>query len=250
MTKDAAILAAQYKGRTIRMRKLGLIGGISWASTELYYRYLNQGVQKRLGTSCSAPIIMESLNYCDLSRLTTDAQWDHARDVLIASAKRLEAAGATALMIAANSMHKVAADVAGAINIPLIHIVDATGEKMRADGVKSAAVIGTRNVMTESWFRQRLVGHGMTLAPYVDARADAIDAIIYDELMQMKVTENSRRTLKSFITDIAKQDIDAIVLGCTELVMLVDAKANILPIYDTARIHVDAGVDWILGDQV
>lgn len=230
------------------MRKLGLIGGIGWASTELYYRYLNTGVQKRLGTSCSAPILMESLNYCDLSRLTTPEQWDHARDVLIASAQRLETAGATALMIAANSMHKVAEDVAAAISIPLIHIVDKTGEKMRADGVKSAAVIGTRNVMTEAWFRQRLVRHGLTLAPYVEARAEAIDNIIYDELMQFKVTEESRRAMRGFITDIAKQDVDAIVLGCTELVMLVDANVNILPIYDTARIHVDAGVDWILGE--
>lgn len=240
--------AENMKGRTRYMRKLGLIGGVSWASTELYYRYLNQGVQSRIGSSCSAPIIMESLNYCELSRLTSDAQWDHARDVLIASAQRLEAAGATALMIAANSMHKVAADVAAAISIPLIHIVDETGAKMRADGIKSAAVIGTRNVMTEAWFRQRLVSHSMTLAPYDEKRAEAIDAIIYDELMQMKVTEDSRRTMKTFITDIAKQDIDAIVLGCTELVMLVDAKANILPIYDTARIHVDAGVKWILGE--
>lgn len=231
------------------MRKLGLIGGVSWASTELYYRNLNKGVQKRLGSACSAPIILESLNYCELSRLATPEQWSHASSVLIASAQRLEAAGATALMIAANSMHKVAAEVSAAINIPLIHIVDKTGERMRADGVKSAAVIGTRNVMTEAWFRQRLVQHGLTLAPYLDERADVIDKIIYDELMQFKVTEDSRRTLKTFITDIAKQDVDAIVLGCTELVMLVDPKANILPIYDTGQIHVDAGVDWILGEN-
>lgn len=230
------------------MRKLGLIGGIGWASTELYYRNLNIGVQKRAGKACSAPILMESLNYCDLSRITTDEQWDHAREVLIASARRLEAAGATALMIAANSMYKVAKDVAGSIAIPLIHIVDKTGEKMRADGVKSAAVIGTRNVMTEAWFRQRLVSHGITLAPYDEERAEAIDNIIYNELMQFKVTEDSRRTMKTAITNIAKQNIEAIVLGCTELVMLVDTKANILPIYDTGQIHVEAGVDWILGE--
>lgn len=231
------------------MRKLGLIGGLSWASSELYYRYLNQGVQKRVGTRCSAPIVMESLNHCDLSRLTTEGEWDHARDVLIASAKRLQDAGATALMIAANSMHKVAPEISAEISIPLIHIVDTTGEKMRADGIKSAAVIGTRNVMTGAWFRQRLVGHGLTLSPFVESRAEAIDNIIYNELMQMKVTEDSRRAMKTFITDIAKQDVEAIVLGCTELVMLVDAKANILPIYDTARIHVDAGVDWIVGGE-
>ncbi|PZQ21598.1 MAG: aspartate racemase [Sphingopyxis macrogoltabida] len=231
------------------MRKIGLIGGMSWASTELYYRHLNKQVQKRLGTSCSAPILLESLNYCELSRISSPEQWEHAKAVLIASAQRLEAAGATALMIAANSMHRVAEDVAAAIAIPLIHIVDETGEKMRADGVKSAAVIGTRNVMTEPWFRQRLVRHGLTLAPYDAARAEAIDDIIYDELMQGKVSEESRRSMRTFITDIAKQDIDALVLACTELVMLVDPDANVLPIYDTTRIHVAAGVDWILGDE-
>ena len=230
------------------MRKIGLIGGISWASTELYYRHLNKGVQKRVGTSCSAPILLESLNYCELSRLSTPEQWAHAKEVLIASAQRLEAGGATALMIAANSMHKIADDISAAISIPLIHIVDETGEKMQADKVKSAAVIGTRNVMTEPWFRQALVRHGLTLAPFDVSRVEEIDRIIYDELMQGKVTENSRRTMRTFITDIAKQDIQAIVLACTELVMLVDPDANILPIYDTTRIHVAAGVDWILGD--
>lgn len=231
------------------MRKIGLIGGMSWASTELYYRHLNKGVQKRLGTACSAPILLESLNYCELSRLTTPEQWTHAKDVLIASAQRLETAGATALMIAANSMHKLAEDVAAAIAIPLLHIVDETGEKMKADGIKSAAVIGTRNVMTEPWFRQRLVRHGLTLAPYDQARAGAIDDIIYEQLMQGKVIEESRRTMRTFITDIAKQDVQALVLASTELVMLVDPDANVLPVYDTTRIHVAAGVDWILGDE-
>jgi aspartate racemase len=191
---------------------------------------------------------MESLNYCELSRLSTPEQWDHAKEVLIASARRLETAGATALMIAANSMHKVAEEVAAAVSIPLIHIVDVTGEKMKADGIKSAAVIGTQNVMTGAWFRQRLVRHGLTLAPYDADRAEMIDNIIYDELMQGKVTEESRRTMRTFITDIAKQDVQALVLACTELVMLVDPDANVLPIYDTTRIHVAAGVDWILGD--
>jgi aspartate racemase len=230
------------------MRKIGLIGGISWASTELYYRHLNKGVQKRIGTSCSAPILLESLNYCELSRLTTPEQWDNAKAILIESAQRLEAAGATALMVAANSMHKIAKEIAGAVSIPLLHIVDETGEKLKADGIKSAAVIGTRNVMTEPWFRQNLVRYGLTLAPYDAARAEAIDNIIYDELMQGKVTENSRRQMRTFITDIAKQDVQALVLASTELVMLVDPDANVLPVYDTTRIHVAAGVDWILGD--
>src|SRR3546814_11252482 len=109
------------------MRKIGLIGGMSWAATEIYYRHLNKGVQKRIGTSCSAPILLESLNYCELSRLTTPEQWDHARDVLIESAKRLQEAGPTALMIADKSLHKLADAVGAEISLPLPQLSDQTG---------------------------------------------------------------------------------------------------------------------------
>jgi aspartate racemase len=230
------------------MRKLGLIGGMSWAATEAYYRHINKGLQKRVGTGCSAPLLIESLNNCDLSRLTTDEQWATAAETLTASARRLETAGAGAIMISANSMYRVAEAVQAAISVPLIHIIDETGRKLRADGIKSAAILGTRNVMAERWYRQRLVGHGVTLAPADTAHADTIDHIIYDELMQGRVTEASRRTLRTIITDIDKQDVDAIVLACTELVMIVDPDANVLPIYDTTRIHAAAGIEWILGD--
>src|SRR3546814_20105199 len=124
-------------------------------------------------------------------------------------------------------MHKRAEEVGAAISIPLLHIVDETGEKMRADGVRTAAVIGTRNVMTESWYRQRLVRYGLTLAPFDGARAEEIDRIIYDELMQGKVTEDSRRTMRTFITDIAKQDVQALELARPELVMRVVPRAQV-----------------------
>jgi len=231
------------------MRKLGLIGGISWAATEQYYRQINRGLQKRVGSNCSAPLLIESLNNCDLSRLTTDEQWAAATAVLTASAQRLEVAGATAVMISANSMYRVGDAVQAGIGVPLINIIDVTGAQLRADGIKSVAIIGTRNVMAERWYRQRLVAGGVTLAPVDTAHADAIDHIIYDELMQGRVTDASRRALRSIITDIDKLDVDAIVLACTELVMIVDADANVLPIYDTTRIHAAAGVAWILQDQ-
>src|SRR3546814_2326337 len=159
-------------------------------------------------------------------------QWDNARAVLIESAKRLQDAGATALMIAANSMHKLAEDIGAGIAIPLIHIVDETGEKMRADGIKTAAVIGTRNVMTESWYRPRLVRYGLTLAPSDGTRAAEVDRIVYDELMQGKVTEDSRRTMRTFITDIPKSDVQAVVPACTALGMLSDPTATRQPATD------------------
>ncbi|QGY79942.1 aspartate/glutamate racemase family protein [Sphingorhabdus lacus] len=230
------------------MRKLGLIGGMSWYSTELYYARINKQVVKRTGGTCNAPLVLESLNFCDIAKATSDQDWDHVAEVLIAAAQRLEVAGATAILICANSMHKVYERVEQAVSIPLIHIADAVGTKMKADGVQSAALLGTANVMAENWYRQRLVKHGVTLMPAEMDDVQDLDRIIYEELMLGQVKRESERTLKTIITEIDQEGIKAVVLGCTELCMIVDTKANVLPIYDSTEIHADAGVEWILGD--
>lgn len=231
------------------MRKIGLIGGMSWASTELYYRYINKKVQKAMGGMCSAPMIIDSHNFCNLSRAQTDEQWEHVYTQLSLSAKRLELAGAQAIAICANSMHRVAERIAADIDIPLIHIADVVGDRLKRDDIKKAALLGTRNVTTESWYRQRLVKKGISLLPADNDRASEVDRIIYDELMIGKINRDSERTLKTFITNIDKQKVEAIILGCTELNMVVDTKANILPIYDSMEIHSDAIVAFILGDE-
>jgi aspartate racemase len=138
--------------------------------------------------------------------------------------------------------------VAAAVAVPVIHIADSVGAKMKAAGVASAALVGTRNVMAENWYRQRLVKHGVTLMQNEAEDVDELDRIIYDELMLGKINRQAERTLKTFITECDQQDIAAIVLGCTELCMIVDTKANVLPIYDSTEIHADAGADWIMGD--
>ena len=230
------------------MRKIGLIGGMSWVSTETYYRLINKGVQKRAGSLCSGPIAIESLNFCDLAQIRTPEGWDHATEKLTLAARSLEAAGATAILICANSMHKVHDRVQGAVSVPIIHIADCVGEKMQADGIKRAAIIGTRNVMLESFYRQRLIRHGIgLLAPDLE-RVEEIDRIIYEELMEGRIVRESERTMKTFLTNIAKEDVQAVVLGCTELEMIVDTKANVLPIYDGTEIHAQAAVDWIMGE--
>lgn len=230
------------------MRKLGLIGGMSWYSTETYYARINKQVLKRTNGTCNAPLLIESLNFCDIAKAKTDEEWAHVAEVLTASAQRLEKAGATAILICANSMHKVHEKVAADVSIPIIHIADAVGKKMKADGIKAAALIGTRNVMAENWYRQRLVKHGVSLLPAEADDIEDLERIIYDELMHGKVVRDSERILKTMLTDIAKEEVQAVVLGCTELAMLVDTKANVLPIYDSTEIHADAGVDWILSD--
>ncbi|MFN3620004.1 aspartate/glutamate racemase family protein [Sphingorhabdus sp.] len=232
------------------MRKLGLIGGLSWYSTELYYARINKQVLRRTNGTCNAPLLIESLNFCDVGKASTEEDWAHVGEVLITSARRLEQAGATALLICANSMHKVFDEVTASVSIPLVHIADAVGEKMKANGVQSAALLGTANVMAENWYRQRLVKHGVSLLPAEMDDVQDLDRIIYHELMHGIVKRDSERTLKTIITEIDQAGIKAVVLGCTELSMIVDTKANVLPIYDSTEIHADAGVEWILGGAV
>ncbi|ODU69178.1 MAG: aspartate racemase [Novosphingobium sp. SCN 66-18] len=229
------------------MRKLGLIGGMSWVSTRTYYEHINRLVQAKTSKLASAPLLIESLDFTDLVRLSTPEQWNHAADVLTASAQRLEQAGATAILIGANSMHKVYDKVAGAVQVPVIHIADVVGRKMQANGVKTAALIGSRNVMIESFYRKRLIEHGVTLLPPVMDSVEEVDRIIYEELMQGRATRSAERTFKTMITNMERDGAQAIVLGCTELDMVIDVDANVLPIYDGTAIHAEAAVDWILG---
>lgn len=229
------------------MRKIGLIGGMSWVSTRTYYEDINQLVQARTTKVASAPLLIESLDFTDLVRLSTPEQWAHAADVLADSARRLEQAGATALLIGANSMHKVYEKVAEAVSVPVIHIADAVGAKMQAAGVSNATLLGTRNVVMESFYRKRLIAHGVSLLPPVVEEVEAMDAIIYDELMLGKATRAAERTFKTMLTNMGQRGAQAAVLACTELDMVIDVDANVLPIFDGTRIHAEAAVDWILG---
>jgi aspartate racemase len=230
------------------MRKIGLIGAINWYAMSLYFQRINTQIHKRIGGTCSAPIILESLNCGDIANNMADADWDHIAETLVASAKRMEDAGATSLLICANSMHKVYDQVVAAVDVPVIHIVDAVGAKMKADGIKSAALMGARNVMAESWYRQRLVKQGITLSPTQPERVEEIDRIIRDELNVGIVSRQSERTLKTYITNFDQEGVKAVVIGAAELLQLVDAKANVLPIYNSTEIHADSIIDWILGD--
>jgi aspartate racemase len=230
------------------VRKLGLIGGMSWVSTRDYYEQINRGVQRRRGAPASAPLLVESLDFATLSAISDDAGWDHAGAVLAESAQRLVAAGAGALLICANSMHKVYDRVAEAAGVPVLHIADCVGREMEAARIGSAALIGTSNVMTESFYRRRLVSHGVDLLPPDMDQVGEIDRIIYEELMRGKATRDAERKLKTWITQKEQDGAEAIVLACTELSLIVDVDANVLPVFDSTRAHCRAGVEWLLGD--
>ena len=230
------------------MRKLGLIGGMSWVSTANYYTRINSIVQKRLGGFASAHMLIESVNFSDYARLQSDDDWDAAAGLMTRAAKRLEQSGATAVLICSNAMHKIYDQVQPEVGVPILHIADCVGERMVADGIKSATLLGSRNVMTDGFYRKRLVGKGITLSPPDEERVREIDRIIYEELMFNVAKRESERTMKTFITNIAKANVEAVVLGSTELDLIIDTKANILPIYDSTEIHADAAIEWILAE--
>jgi len=229
------------------VRKIGLIGGLSWYSTKTYYDHIQRGVQAKKGLDTSAPMIIDSLDSSSLMRLSSAEDWTRAGEELSASARRLEAAGATALLIGANSMHKVYDQVAAAVTVPILHIADCVAERMVEKGVRKAALLGTRNVMLESFYRQKLIARDIELLAPNMQRVETLDRIIYDELMLGKATRQAERELKSMITMLEQEGAEAIVLGCTELEMVVDVDANVLPIFDCTAIHARKAVEWILG---
>ena len=229
------------------MRTLGLIGGMSWISTRAYYERINKMVQKRAQPMASPPMLIDSLDYSRIASAKQADDWDAIASILVESARKLESAGAEGIVIAANTMHKSYERVSEAISIPVLHIADAVGAAMAEANCESAALLGTRFVMTESFYRQRLVSHGVDLLPPDPNDVELVDGIIYKELMLGRVTRDAERQLKTIITMKEKEGADAIVLACTELELVVDTDANVLPVFNSTDIHCRATTDWLLG---
>ncbi|HEV2079673.1 MAG TPA: amino acid racemase [Allosphingosinicella sp.] len=231
------------------MRKLGLIGGMSWVSTAMYYEAINKGVAKRLGGLSSAPLLIESLDFAEVGRLQSAGEWEALSELMIQSAKRLESAGAEGLILCSNTAHKMHDWIDGEIKIPMLHIGDVTAAELATDGVRRAGLIGTRFTMTENFYRDRLEAHGIIVTVPEPAMRNEIDRIIFEELARGQVSRVAQRTLKTCITMLAQARNQAVILGCTELVMLVDPGANVLPVYDTTALHARAAVGWILSGE-
>ena len=225
-----------------------MIGGLSWVSTALYYEQINKGVNRRLGGVASAPLVVESIDFGRFSALEHDGRWEEAAAILIDAARRLEASGATAIVLCSNTCHKMYDEVAAAVGVPLLHIGDITAAKLTADGVRRAGLIGTKFTMSEPFYRERIEAHGIEVTVPDPGMAQEIDRIIFEELVRGTVSRVSQRTLKTCLTVLGQARNQAVILGCTELVMLVDPGANVIPVYDTTAIHAQAAVEWILGD--
>ncbi len=231
------------------MRKLGIIGGTSWSSTALYYDHINRGIARRLGGLHSAVLSIESLDLAPFAAMELSGDWDGVARVTLEAAKRLETSGAEGVIITSNTGHKVYDAVAPNIGVPMLHIGNATAERLVADGRKRVALLGTRFTMAEPHVRSRLEERGISLVPIDPAAMQEVDRIIFEELAAGRVVRDSQRKLKTLITELAKQKVQAVVLGCTELVLAVDVRANVLPVYDTTAIHAGACIDWMLADE-
>ena len=232
------------------MRKLGIIGGTSWSSTALYYEQINRGVAAVMGGLHSAPLIIESLDFAPLAAMHAAGDWDGATGIAVEAAARLKHAGADGLLIASNTMHKTKGAIGAATGLPLIDIGEVTAEQLIADGKRRIALLGTRFTMTESFAREAYEGRDITLQELTPAWQDEVHRIIYEELTVGRVVRESHRKLRTLITELEKQKVQAVVLGCTELVMAVDVRANVLPVYDTTAIHARAAVRWLTSDAV
>ena len=231
------------------MRKLGIVGGTSWSSTALYYEHVNRGVAQRLGGLHSARMAIDSLDLAPVAEMELSGDWKGVAKVTLEAAMRLEAGGAEAVLIASNTGHKVYDAVAPKLGVPMLHIGDATADRLVADGRTRVALLGTRFTMTEPHIRSRLESRGITLVPIAAHWMNEVDRIIFEELAAGRVIRESQRKLKTLITELAKQKVQAVVLGCTELVLAVDVRANVLPVYDTTAIHARACVEWMLAEE-
>ena len=232
------------------MRKLGLIGGMSWLSTRTYYSEINRLVQRTLGKHASAPMAIESLDYRLLNNLEGDEDWNRAASEGVNAAKRLEASGAKRILVTANVMHRVYDEIAEAVETPVLHIADCTALKMQEDRVGKSLLLGMRSAVSDGYLRDRISQRGFDLLPMNAADVDEVHRIIVEELKLGKASRNAERTLKTIITVSEQAGAKAVILACTELEMIVDVDANVLPIYDTARIHCQAAADWAMADEI
>ncbi len=229
-----------------KQRTLGIIGGMSWESTESYYRLINEGIKARLGNLHSADLLIHSVDFAPIEALQAQGAWDEMGKVLANSGKRLQAAGAQGLLIATNTMHKVVDDVQAATNLPIIHIADVTAAAIKQQGLTKVALLGTQFTMTEDFYKQRLIDAGLqVLIPETGARAE-VHRIIYEELCQGQLLDSSRQYYQQVTENLADKGAKGVILGCTEIGLLIQQADSPIPVFDTTAIHAAAAVDFLL----
>jgi aspartate racemase len=228
------------------MRTLGLIGGMSWESTVPYYRIINQRVRETLGGLHSAKLLLHSVDFAQIEALQRAGHWDAAGAQLADAARGLRLAGADAIVVCTNTMHLVAPAIEAAVDIPLLHIADATAQRIRAAGLTRVALLGTRFTMEQTFYRERIEAAGVeVLTPDIRQR-DEVHRVIYDELCLGRILDASRDAYKAIMDDMVIRGAQGVILGCTEIGLLLGEGDATVPLFDTARIHAEAAADWAL----
>lgn len=233
------------------MKTIGLLGGMSWESTVPYYRQINEAVKARLGGLHSAKIVLYSVDFAEIERLQHQGDWPAAGAVLADAARALERAGADFIVLCTNTMHKVAPAIEAAVKIPLLHIADPTAAAIRHAGLQRVGLLGTRFTMEQDFYRGRLIGeHGIeVLIPEADDR-DLVHRVIYEELCLGRVEEPSREAYRGVMQRLVERGAQGIILGCTEISMLVGAQDARVPLFDTTAIHAAAAAAQALGREL
>jgi aspartate racemase len=231
------------------MKTIGLIGGMSWESSLEYYRIVNQTVKRELGGLHSAQCVMVSLDFAAIEEMQSQGRWDDAADALVEAARGLERAGADCVLICTNTMHIVADAVQAGVDLPLIHIADATAEKVQAAGLRRVGLLGTRFTMERDFYKGRLIDtYGLEVLIPPDEGRRVVDDVIYNELVLGVLKHESRARFRAIIADLVADGAEGIILGCTEIPMLVKPEDSAVPLFDTTLIHAQAAVEFALGE--
>lgn len=229
------------------MKTIGLIGGMSWESTVPYYRSINELVKLRLGGLHSARLVLYSVDFHDIETLQHAGKWDEAGALLAQAARSVQAAGADCLVLCTNTMHKVAPAIEAAVAIPLLHIADPTAAEVRRAGLRQVGLLGTRFTMEQDFYRGRLQAmHGIAVLVPQDEERELVHRVIYDELCLGVVADASRAAYRKVIDALVRRGADGIILGCTEIAMLVSQSDSPVPVFDTTSIHAASAVDFAL----
>jgi aspartate racemase len=228
------------------VKRIGMLGGMSWESTIEYYRLANELVRERLGGLHSADLIVRSVDFAEIERMQVAGDWAAAGEVLATEARVLEAAGAELLVLCTNTMHKVADAVESAIGIPFLHLADTTAAAILAQRMTTVGLLGTGFTMEQAFYRDRLASHGITVITPTEADRAIVHRVIYDELVLGIVRDESRAEYVRIMADLAAAGAEGIVLGCTEIELLVGQQHSSVPVFPTTRLHVEAAIDAAL----
>ena len=228
------------------MKTIGLLGGMSWESTQTYYRLINEGIKNRLGGLHSAKLVLFSVDFAEIEALQHKGDWPATADILAGAALSLQKAGADFLVIGTNTMHKVAPEIEQAIGIPLLHIADATAQVLKKEGVTRVGLLGTRFTMEQAFYRERLEAAGIDVLTPDESQRDEVHRVIYEELCQGEIKPDSRHTYLNIVSSLSGRGAQAVILGCTEIGLLISQADTEVPLYDTTEIHAARAVELAL----